>query len=95
LDDLAALRDRVSRNRLMQRIQRAEAGNYGEHRRLAADFLELIADFGPGYRIYAGEDGDKLIIILVVGDKSTQASDIQEARAYWGLYKSRKGARHA
>jgi putative addiction module killer protein len=90
LDDLNAIRDRVTRNRLKQRLQRAESGNYGSHRRLAADFIELIADFGPGYRIYLGEDGQVLIIILAVGDKSTQAGDIEEAKAYWGFYKTRK-----
>jgi putative addiction module killer protein len=60
------------------------------HRRLDGDFLELIADFGPGYRIYLGEDGPILIVILVIGDKSTQPSDIKEARSYWQAHKARK-----
>jgi putative addiction module killer protein len=89
-DDLDDIRDLVTRQRLLQRIQKAQLGNYGHHRRLDADFLELIADFGPGFRIYLGEDGERLIIILVVGDKSTQASDIREARCYWEAYKTRK-----
>jgi putative addiction module killer protein len=95
LDDLRDIKDKVTRTRLKLRIQKAEAGNFGIHRRFG-DFLELIADFGPGYRIYLGEDGMDLIVILTVGDKSTQASDFKEAEAYWEVYKSRKkGGNHA
>ena len=89
LDDLSDLKDKVARSRIDQRIERAGLGNYGSHRRFS-DLVELIADFGPGYRVYLGEDGSLLIIILVVGDKSTQDSDFREARAYWEAYKARK-----
>jgi putative addiction module killer protein len=89
-DDLDDLRDRVTRSRLYQRIQKAEKGNYGHHRRVDADFVELIENFGPGYRIYLGEDGLVLVVVLVVGDKSTQSSDFKEAREYWQAYKARK-----
>lgn len=89
-EDLEGIRDKVSRRRLELRILKLELGNYGQHRRIDGDFLELIADFGPGYRIYLGEDGPLLVLILVVGDKSTQPGDFKEARAYWDLYKARK-----
>jgi len=94
-EDLADIKDRVIRNRLLMRLQKAEMGNFGIHRRFG-DFLELISDFGPGFRIYLGEDGPVLIIILVVGDKSTQVADFKEARAYWDAYQSqkRKGKSH-
>ena len=96
LDDLDDLKDKRVREKIEIRILRAKQGNYGTHRRIG-DFIELIADFGPGHRIYLGEDGAVLIIILVVGDKSTQVRDFKEANAYWEAYKGRKrrGTSHA
>lgn len=72
------------------RIVRAELGNYGKHRRLDGDFLELKEMKGPGYRVYLGEEGRTLLIILLVGDKSVQAKDIKLARSYWAMHKQRK-----
>jgi len=45
--------------------------------------------FGPGYRIYIGQDGQRIVVLLCAGDKGTQARDIRLARAYWQNY--RKG----
>lgn len=42
-------------------------------------------DFGPGYRVYFGED-EASIILLIGGDKSSQASDIKRAKEYWRDY---------
>ena len=39
-----------------------------------------------GYRIYYGLDGDKLVILLSGGDKSTQMKDIKNAHRYWKDY---------
>jgi len=47
-------------------------------------------DFGPGYRIYFGKDGNKLIILLCGGNKKTQMKDIEKAKKYWQDYKDRK-----
>ena len=47
-------------------------------------------DFGPGYRVYFGKDGDTLVILLVGGTKKTQARDIGTAHARWQDYKKRK-----
>ena len=50
----------------------------------------LRIDFGPGYRVYFGLDGDQLIILLAGGTKRRQEKDILLARALWGEYKRRK-----
>ena len=42
--------------------------------------------FGPGYRIYFGKDGDTIIVLLVGGDKGSQAKDIARAQGFWRHY---------
>ena len=41
---------------------------------------ELRIDYGAGYRVYFLKQGAALVILLAVGDKSSQADDIAEAR---------------
>jgi putative addiction module killer protein len=52
--------------------------------------LERKIDWGPGYRIYFGKDGDKLIILLGGGTKRGQEDDIRRAKACWSDYRKRK-----
>ena len=77
---LVRLEDRTAKARLVRRIERLAGGNTGDHRFLGAGLLELRDDFGPGYRIYYMHRGDELIILLVGGDKASQARDILRAR---------------
>jgi putative addiction module killer protein len=49
--------------------------------------LELKIDYGPGYRVYFGQVGMKLVILLCGGDKSSQAEDTRRAIEYWEDYK--------
>jgi len=51
---------------------------------------ELRIDYGPGYRVYFGQDGDVIVVLLVGGDKRTQSKDIEAAKAYWQDYKERE-----
>jgi len=67
------------------RIDRAEDGNLGDHRFLGGGFGELRIDFGDGYRVYFGEDGD-ILVLLLGGTKSTQDRDIAIARVFWSDY---------
>ncbi|MBI3418591.1 MAG: addiction module killer [Proteobacteria bacterium] len=46
--------------------------------------------FGPGYRIYFGEQGNNIIVLLCGGDKGIQSKDIEQAKAYWKEYLSRE-----
>ncbi len=55
-----------------------------------AGISEYKIDFGPGYPIYFGQDGDQLIIVLGGGTKKRQAADILKARANWKEYRHRK-----
>jgi len=51
---------------------------------------EYRLDWGPGYRVYIGKDGDRLIILLGGGTKKGQQKDIDRAEAIWKEYKERK-----
>jgi putative addiction module killer protein len=50
-------------------------------------------DFGPGYRVYFGEDGPRIVLLLIGGDKRTQAKDVEVAKRYWKDYTGVKNAR--
>lgn len=52
--------------------------------------LEFKIDFGPGYRLYFGRDGDRLIILPAGGTKKRQQGDIRQAKANWKDYRNRK-----
>ncbi|MDE0626770.1 MAG: type II toxin-antitoxin system RelE/ParE family toxin [Bryobacterales bacterium] len=79
-----------ARARIQTRIDRVELGNFGDHRSVGEGVYELRIDFGPGYRVYYGGDGDKFVILLVGGTKKRQARDIAAARNLWSAYKQEK-----
>ncbi len=58
-----------------------EDGNPGKTRSVGAGVVEMKIDFGPGYRVYYIQRGQIVILLLCGGDKSTQANDIQRAKA--------------
>jgi putative addiction module killer protein len=80
-DWIDALNDRVTRARILVRVDRLVHGNPGQHRTLTDGVCELKIDFGPGYRVYYTERAGVLIVLLAGGDKSTQQSDIRIAIA--------------
>jgi len=82
------LKDKQNIKRIQTRLLRLEQGNYGDYKSLKDGVLELRLMYGSGYRVYFGEDGDKLVVLLVGGDKSTQAQDIEKAKIYWKEYKN-------
>ena len=57
---------------------------------VGAGVYEYRIDFGPGYRIYFGKDGDRLVILLADGTKKSQEADIATAKVNWRDYKRRK-----
>ncbi len=80
---LEGLRDPLVRRRILVRLRRVEQGNYGDYKTVQDGVYELRFTFGPGYRVYFGEDGDTLVVVLGGGDKSTQSKDIEKAKACW------------
>ncbi|MBF0503292.1 MAG: type II toxin-antitoxin system RelE/ParE family toxin [Candidatus Riflebacteria bacterium] len=88
-DWLAALKDGKGRAKIRARINRIRSGNPGNYRMVEPGVLEMKLDFGPGYRIYYAKVGDKVILLLCGGDKTTQNADIKQATEYLSDYKRR------
>ena len=57
---------------------------------VGAGVLEYRIDSGPGYRIYFGRDGEKLIVLLGGGTKRRQQGDIETAKRLWRDYRRRR-----
>lgn len=88
-DWVLGLGDVVGRAAVYHRLDRLAQGNRGDSKRLGPIF-ELRLHHGPGYRIYFGQDGPLLVVLLVGGDKSTQSRDIKAAMEHWNDYQNRK-----
>jgi putative addiction module killer protein len=71
-------------------VTRMALGNFSNVKGVGSGVLECRINFGPGYRVYFGEDGEHLVILLGGGSKKRQQRDIQAAVANWQDYKRRK-----
>ena len=77
---LAKLKDNVAKVSILRRIVRLENGNLGDSKSVGEGVFELRIDVGQGYRVYFTNKDNKIIILLVGGDKSSQAKDISTAK---------------
>ena len=66
------------------------AGNLSNAKGVAEGVLEYRLDFGPGYRIYFGRDGDEIVVLVGGGSKKRQQQDIRAAQARWADYRRRR-----
>ena len=71
-------------------LYRLEQGNFSRVEGVGGGVYECKINFGPGYRIYFGKDGELLIILLGGGSKQRQQADISTALSCWRDYQSRK-----
>ena len=71
---------------------RVQQGNLSNTKSVGSGVHEYRIDFRPGYRIYFGRDGDKLVILLGGGTKKRQPRDIIAAVNCWQQYKQRRKA---
>jgi len=86
---LRDLRDREARVRIRVRLDRILLGNLGDAKSVGGGVSELRISYGPGYRIYFGRDGNRIVILLCGGDKRTQRQNIEDAHLFWADYKRR------
>ncbi|MFA5530735.1 MAG: type II toxin-antitoxin system RelE/ParE family toxin [Thiohalomonadaceae bacterium] len=70
-------------------LKRLEAGNDSNTKSVGEGVHELKVDFGPGYRVYFGWQGQQLIILLAGGSKARQQQDIKQAKELWAAHKRR------
>ena len=80
--------DGATRARISARITRVETGgNFGDWKSVGDGVFEMRLDFGPGYRVYFGEDrSEDMIVLLWGGDKKSQIPDIAKSKDYWRDY---------
>ena len=71
-------------------LVRIERGNFSNAKSVGSGVYEYKIDFGPGYRIYFGKDGETIVILLGGGTKRLQNKDIEIAQYHWNDYKRRK-----
>ncbi len=71
-------------------LARLEQGNLSNAKGVGEGVLEYQIDWGPGYWVYFGRDGDVLVILLTGGTKQRQQRDIEAAKSNWTDYKRRR-----
>ena len=78
--------DKSVRYRIKERLDRVRLGNLGDYKNVGKGVFELRLNFGSGYRIYFGQQGKTLVLLLCDGDKASQQKDIKLAQQYWQDY---------
>lgn len=84
---LNAIRDQKTQRRIRTRLAALKLGNFGDYKSVGEGVFELRFHFGVDYRIYFREVDNTVVLLLCGGDKSSQARDIERAKAYWLEYK--------
>lgn len=81
LDDL---RDHVGQQKILSRVARFRSGNLGDVKNLGEGVWEArVMGKGAGYRLYYGFEGERIILLLIGGDKASQTRDIACAKKMW------------
>lgn len=78
--------DLTTRARIQARVLRFSTGNLGDQKSVGGGVWEARAMFGPGYRIYFGRLGQRVVLLLLGGDKASQGNDIRRAQGFWRDY---------
>ncbi len=79
-----------ARRKVTTTLYRLGLGNFSNIQGVGSGVFECRINFGPGYRLYFGKDGEELVILLGGGTKQRQQNDIHLALARWKDYKQRK-----
>lgn len=77
---LTRLRDTKGRARILKRVRRLADGGFGDCKPVGEGVHELRMFFGPGYRVYFMQRGERMILLLAGGDKDSQNRDIALAK---------------
>ena len=86
---LRKLKDLRAKAKILMRVQKLEQDeHFGEYEPVGDGIKELKINYAKGYRVYFKEKDEKIIVLLIGGDKSSQQSDIEKAKEIWKLLKS-------
>ena len=77
---LNGIKDFRAKIKIVKLIDKMEDGNFGDVKQVGEGISESRIHYGPGYRVYFIQKGNKIIILLCGGDKSTQQKDIEKAK---------------
>ncbi len=88
-----SLRELNTRAKILTRLDRLKFGNFGDCKSLGDGIGELRIHYGPGIRVYYSKIGNKIVLLLCGGDKSSQTKDVNKAKEYLKEYQSR-GKKH-
>jgi putative addiction module killer protein len=81
---LKKLSDLKAKAKILFRIQKLENDeHFGDCKSVGDGIKELRINFAKGYRIYFKEKDEKIVILLVGGDKSSQDKGIKKAKEIW------------
>jgi putative addiction module killer protein len=82
--------DPIAAAKVTTALYRLEQGNMSNIKAVGKGVAEYRIDFGPGYRIYFGQDGKALVVLLGGGTKKGQSADIHRAQVRWQQFKASK-----
>jgi putative addiction module killer protein len=84
--------DSQAASKVSTALYRLEQGHSSNIKSVGGGVFEYKIDFGPGYRIYFGQEGDQIVILLAGGSKKSQNNDIKISKGRWVKYKLRRKA---
>nr|WP_295461881.1 type II toxin-antitoxin system RelE/ParE family toxin [Mesorhizobium sp.] len=82
--------DAAAASKVTVALTRMEGGNLSNAKSVGSGVFEFRIDWGPGYRIYFGRDGERIIVLVAGGTKQRQQRDIRDAIERWADYRRRK-----
>ena len=82
--------DSIAAAKITTALTRMSLGHLSNTKGVGESVLEYKVDFGPGYRVYFGRDGERVVILVAGGTKRRQVNDVRLARLRWADYKARK-----
>lgn len=80
---LLSLKDTLAKVAIIKHIERATQGNFGDHKSVGEGVYEMRITVGAGYRVYYGQQGKTLYLLLCGGNKASQEADIMKAKLMW------------
>lgn len=91
-DAFGGIKDARAQARIDTVVRKLESGLRTDVAPIGEGAHEARIHYGPGYRVYFGNDGAELVVLLLCGDKRAQDGDIAFAKALWNEYRARKAA---